>query len=329
MERFSIRHRLFFKFLNQYVVALFLGSLIIGFSIISHSFLNAENLLFLITHNSPLIIMAVGLSFIMVGGGIDLSLGYQISLCSVVMGYLLANDAHPLVAMAMAVLTGVACGALNAAVIISLNIPPFAATLATQFIFRAVANTISSGRAYTRLPQIGNWNVLKPLLGITTHTWIALLCLLLYGLIFSLTPFGTYVKALGENESAVKRIGIRVNRVKFVSYIIGSFFFSIQAIILTFLNGVASPSTGIGMEIIAITVVFLGCNSLLRNESTNIISPMFHLGLGVMILAVLENGMLLAGWSVNAQLLVRGFVLIFAITLYYRRKLNLPHAEDS
>jgi ribose/xylose/arabinose/galactoside ABC-type transport system permease subunit len=329
MEKNSSSLQPFFKFLNQYVVALFLGFLIIGFSIISSSFLNTENLLFLVTHNSPLIIMAVGLSFIMVGGGIDLSLGYQISLCSVVMGYLLANDTHPLAAMAFALLTGVACGALNAAVIVSLKIPPFAATLATQFIFRAVANTISSGRAYTRLPQIEKWNVLKPFLGITIHTWIAIICLIFYGLVFSLTPFGTYVKALGENESAVKRIGIRVNKVKVVSYITGSFFFAIQAIILTSLNGIASPTTGVGLEIVAITVVFLGCNSLLRNESTNVIGPMFHLVLGVMILAVLENGMLLAGWSINTQLLVRGFVLILAITLYYRRKTYLSHDETT
>jgi ribose/xylose/arabinose/galactoside ABC-type transport system permease subunit len=231
--------------------------------------------------------------------------------------------------MAFALLTGVACGALNAAVIVSLKIPPFAATLATQFIFRAVANTISSGRAYTRLPQIEKWNVLKPFLGITIHTWIAIICLIFYGLVFSLTPFGTYVKALGENESAVKRIGIRVNKVKVVSYITGSFFFAIQAIILTSLNGIASPTTGVGLEIVAITVVFLGCNSLLRNESTNVIGPMFHLVLGVMILAVLENGMLLAGWSINTQLLVRGFVLILAITLYYRRKTYLSHDETT
>lgn len=310
------------ELLSRYLIPIFLGILIVFFSIIAPSFSKSENLLFIFSHNSSLIIMAVGLSFIMVGGGIDLSLGYQISLCSVVAGYLLANGFGLFWASAGAILTGLICGTLNALIIIFLRIPPFAATLATQFVFRAFANIISSGRAYTQLPSIPKLFGILPDLGLSTSSWIALFCLLLYGLVFSLTTFGTYLKAMGENELATKRIGIQVNWVKFASYVIGSLFFAIQALVLTFGNGIASPSTGTGLEITAITVVFLGCNSLLRNENTNILGPIFHLIVGVMILAILENGMLHAGWSINIQYLIRGAVLIFAIAFYYRRKID-------
>lgn len=318
----ATRNPMISAFLQRYVVMLLLGVLVVFFSILSPSFMKAENLSYVFTHNSSLIIMAVGLSFIMVGGGIDLSLGYQVSLCSVITGYLLANGASTPLAVGIAIATGIACGALNAVIIIFLKIPPFAATLATQLIFRAAANIISSGRAYTQLPSPSHWFIGQSLFGLSSYFWITLLCLLLYGLVFSLTSFGTYLKAMGENELAVGRIGIKVRWVKFLSYTIGSFFFSIQALILTFSNGIASPSTGTGLEIVAITVVFLGCSSLLRNESTNILGPILHLIAGVMILAILENGMLLAGWNLNIQYLVRGVLLIFAIAFYYRRKVE-------
>ena len=315
-QRFSVYVK------NHMIVSLLLLQ-IVAFSLLSPSFFNASNLLSLLTQNSSLLILAVGLSFIMLGGGIDLSLGYQVSLCSVLAGFLLARDISPMFSVIAVISVGLLCGALNALVIILLRIPPFAATLATQLIFKSLANIVSHGRAYTRLPDFSATLIGHDFMGIPLYVWIALSCLLVYGVLFSFTYFGTYIRAIGENEPAVKSLGIKVNGVKFIFYILGSFFFALQALILTFRNGVASPSTGEGLEIIVITAVFLGCDSSIRNDKSGILSPMFHLVIGVLNLVILEYGMLLAGWNLNIQNLLKGCLLIFAITFYYRDKLSV------
>lgn len=293
---------------------------VILFSILSPSFFTITNLASIVTQNSSVIIMAAGLTFIIVSGGIDLSLGYQISLVSVTVGMLLALGVNIWVAIISGILVGVLCGVFNALIIIGLRIPPFAATLATSLIFKSISNLISGGRAYTQLPDALSWLTKNSLWGIPNYAYIAVFCLLLYGLIVSLTYFGCYIKAVGENEQAVRRIGINVNLVKLFCYVIGSFFFSIQALIITFRQGIASPSTGAGMEIIGITAVFLGVDSSYRNKNTSVWGAMFHLLIGVLILAVLENGLLLTGWNQHIQDLIRGLLLIFAITFYYREK---------
>lgn len=293
---------------------------IIMFSVLSPSFFNFPNLMSIIMQNSSVIIIAIGLTFIMLSGGIDLSLGYQISLVSVTIGMLLASGANIWVATLSGIVLGILCGVFNSLIIIGLRIPPFAATLATSLIFKAASNLISGGRAYTQLPDTFLWLTRNTFLGIPNYVYIAAVCLLLYGLIVSATYFGCYIKAVGENEQAVRRIGINVNLVKLSCYVIGSFFFSIQALIITFRQGIASPSTGAGMEIIGITAVFLGINSSYRNMNSGVGGAMLHLLVGVLILAVLENGLLLVGWNQHIQYFIRGLLLILAITFYYREK---------
>jgi len=311
-----------FEYISSHIIVAILLVQVIVFSLLSPSFLNLSNLFTMLTQNSSLIIIAVGLSFIMLGGGIDLSLGFQVSLASVLLGFLMAHGVSSWLSILAAVLVGLMCGALNGIIIILLRIPPFAATLATQLIFKSLANVVSHGRAYTKIPDVSASFIGYPVFNIPLYFWIAIICLLVYGLLFAFTYFGAYIRAIGENEQAVRRIGIKVNWVKLIFYMLGSFFFSIQAVILTFRNGIASPSTGEGLEIIAITAVFLGCDSSIRNESSGVLSPMFHLVIGVLILVILEYGMLLVGWNQNIQNFVKGCLLIFAITFYYRGKVT-------
>ncbi len=305
----------------QYFILGLLFFLIIIFSFLSPSFLTVSNLTSIFTQNSSVIIMAVGLTFIMVSGGIDLSVGYQISLVSVTVGMLFASGASFWLAACAGIAVGILCGIFNSLIIIGLKIPPFAATLATQLIFKSVSNLISGGRAYTQLPKSFLWLTRYTFLGVPNYVYIAAACLLLYGLIVSLTYFGCYLKAIGENEQAVRRVGINVNLVKFLCYVIGSFFFSIQALIITSKQGIASPSTGSGMEIVGIAAVFLGVDSSYRNKNSSVGGAMFHLLVGVLILAVLENGMLLTGWNQYIQYSINGILLLLAITFYYREKL--------
>ena len=309
------------QFAKYFILGLLL-LLIIMFSLLSPSFLTFANLKSIFTQNSSVIIMAVGLTFIIASGGIDLSVGYQISLVSVTVGMLLASGASVWLATCAGIAVGILCGVVNSLIIIGLRIPPFAATLATQLIFKSVSNLISGGRAYTQLPDTFLWLTRYSFLGVPNYVFIAGACLLLYGFIASVTYFGCYIKAIGENEQAVRRIGINVNMVKLLCYMIGSFFFSIQALIITSKQGIASPSTGTGMEIIGIAAVFLGVDSSYRNKNSSVGGAMLHLLVGVLILAVLENGMLLSGWNQYVQYSINGLLLILAMTFYYREKLS-------
>ena len=315
------------KIVKNVVIELLLFIVII-FSSLSPSFLTASNIISLLVENSSVIIMAVGLTFIIVSGGIDLSIGYQISLVSVTVGMLLAGGASILIATIAGITVGLLCGLINSMIIIGLKIPPFAATLATQIIFRSLTNLISGGRAYTQLPNSFLWMTQYTFLKVPNYVYIAIACLLLYGFIVAFTYLGSYISAIGENERAVRRIGINVNLVKTVCYVLGSFFFSIQALIITSKQGLASPSTGTGMEIIGITAVFLGVDSAYRNKSNSFIGVMFHLLVGVLIIAVMENGMLIMGWNLYIQYAINGVLLILAIALYYRKNLFMGHRND-
>lgn len=304
---------------NNMILVLFLF-LIVLFSSLSPSFFTLSNIISLFNQNTSTIIMAVGLTFIILSGGIDLSIGYQLSLVSVVIGWLMTAGASMMVASTAGILVGILCGAFNAVIIIYLKIPPFAATIGSQIIFRAISYLLSGGRAYTKIQSETPWLLKSTFLNIPNYVLVAVVCLIVYGILSSFTYFGTYVKAVGENEQGVKNIGINVNGVKLLCYVLGSFFFSIQALLITYKQGVASPSTGNGFEIAGIIAVFLGIDSSYSNKSNNFFSAIFHLLTGVMILSVLENGMLLNGWNQYIQLLISGLLFIFAVTFYNYRK---------
>ncbi len=302
-------------FISKYGMVIILAVLMYFFSFVSPSFLSALNLKNLILQNTHVLVIVAGLSFIMVGGGIDLSIGYQISLVSVVMGMIFGLGSPPLVAAIAGILTGALCGALNGWFVSVLGVVPFAATLISQIILMGLSHTISRGWTFSHIPATFRVITKGAFLGIQTDIWLALLCMVIVGFVFSYTFYGKHIKAMGENERALKQAGVNVKLTKFLCYVVGGVFYSIAAMIMVSKQGVASSENGLGLELTAIAAVFIGGVTSYRDSGVKADVKIFNLIVGVLILAVIDNGIQLIGGDQYTQYLVIGAILVLAMML--------------
>lgn len=302
------------------ILLVILISLILYFSLSTPSFFSMLNFKNMLIQNSYLIVLTVGFFFIMSSGGIDLSAGYQISLFTVMTGFLLRNGYPTLLIVFVCLLLGIFCGAVNGVIITAFGISPFAATLATQLIFKGISYMISGGTVYP--DTAGSFSPLAHgiFLGIPWDVWTCLLCILLTALFFRQTFWGYYIRSVGENEKAARFAGININHTKLACYILGSIFFAAVALIIFSKQGLASPANGIGLEMTGITAVFLGGTTLYSHSKLSDSTQLTGVILGILILIVIENGSQLAGWSQYLQDLIKGIILIGALALNQNRK---------
>jgi ribose/xylose/arabinose/galactoside ABC-type transport system permease subunit len=313
---------IWWEIVNHYMMLFVLVILLVVFSQIAPAFFSGINFRNIVVQNSHVLVLTVGLSFIMMSGAIDLSVGYQVSVISVVTAILLQNGVYPLLAVFTGVLIGIGCGLVNAAFTIGLNIVPFVVTLATQTMFQGISYLISSGKTYT-VPVMFRVISRGTFLMIPLDVWIAIISVLIAGFIFTFTYFGRYVKALGGNEEATRLAGINIKLIRMLTYTICGFFAAIAACIVMSKQGITSSTTGVGLEFTGMTAAMLGGISFNRGEG-----KMWGLVAGVFVLAVIENGMQLAGWNQYIQYIVKGAIMIAAIGFNnYQQMAQVRHEQ--
>lgn len=284
------------------------------FTVMSHEFLALDNIRSIVFLNTDLAVVVLGLAFIMAGGGFDLSVGYQISLISALISVMIVAGISPVFIVIAALLTGIGCGLLNGILTAYLNIVPFAATLATQVIFRGISYYISDNRVVTALPKSFRMLAKGSMLGVRFDLWIVVLCFLFTAVVFRFTFIGKYIRAIGLNEEAAWRSGIKVKRIKCLSYSIAGVFYALAAIIMTARKGVAGSNVGPGMEITGIAAAYIG--GVLGQPAH---PRIWSLILGVLTVAMIENRFSLISINANAQYIVTGVILILSM-LFYKRK---------
>ncbi len=296
---------------NLYIFGLY-GLIMLMFTMLSPDFLEGYSLGKIIWRNTYVVIMTIGLSFVMAGGWIDFSAGYQISLVSVLAGRLLSAGVHPAIVVLLSLLAGLFCGLLNGFLTAVLGLAPFAATFATQVIFKGISYTISSGSVFSNLPASFRVLTQTKILGIHTDIWIAGLCLLVAAFVFAFTYLGRYIKAIGENEEAVWQSNVNVALVKMICFLISSFFCALAALIMISQYGRATSYNGSGMEIFGITAVYLSGAVKSQASKTGSGYHAWRLVMGVLILETIETGMKLMGWNQFIQYIVMGGILAWA-----------------
>lgn len=284
------------------------------FSLLSPNFLTVFNLKNILLQNTHMIVIVLGLAFIMIGGGIDLSVGYQISLITVIVGRLFSMGIPYPIVMLAGLLTGALCGSCNGVLVAFCKIVPFAATLATQVIFRGLSYWISSGRTYSRIPEEFQMLVGQAFLGVQADVWIALICLILAGLVFRYTFYGKYIRAIGQNEEVTARTGVNVKKTKLFCYTIGGIFYALAAMLLVSKQSIASSANGVGMEITGIAAAYIG-GVPGQAEEVRVLS----LVVGVLIMAVIDNGLQMSGGNQYLQYVITGIILILSMIV---RKLH-------
>jgi ribose transport system permease protein len=307
--------------LQKYAVMFVLLALIALFSLASPYFLTVRNLTNIVIQTTYFVIVAVGMSFVMMGGGIDLSVGYQMSLVGVVTAMLMVVFHWP---VWLAVLAGLALGCLlgfiNGMIVSRMRIFPLIATLATSVIFQGVSYLITQSQTYRNFPEQFQIITKGSALGIPFDVLLALVVAVLAGLVYSETVYGLRLIGLGGNEEASRLAGINTRWMKVSTYTICGFLVAIGTMVMISKSNTTHSSFGPGTEFTALTAAILGGVSFMGGEGN-----VPGLVTGVFILAVLGNGMQLAGWGIYAQFIVRGLILLGAVAFdEYQRRAKRP-----
>lgn len=296
--------------LRAFVIPLILAGLVALFSILSPYFFTVQNLTNILVQNSYIIIAAVGLSFVMISGGIDLSIGYQMSVVGVVTAVFMKWVELPVApSIAIGIVTGVGLGLINGLASVTLKVHSLIVTLGTMTIFQGASYIISNQSAIINLPAEFKYIGQGFIFGwLPVSVVLMMVCVAVASVILNITPYGRMVYAIGGNEQAAWLTGIPVNKVKVATYALCSLFAAIAAVVLFARSGSAASATGPGTEFTAITAAVLGGISFKGGEGR-----MLGLVTGVLILGVLANGMQLVGMNTYTQYIVKGLVLLAAV----------------
>jgi ribose transport system permease protein len=295
--------------LQKYAIMFVLLVLMALFSLASPYFLTLRNLTNIITQNTYFVIVAVGLSFVMIGGGIDLSVGYQMSLVSVVTAMLMVVYHQPVwLAVVVGLMLGAVLGLINGLIVARIKIFPLIATLATSVIFQGISYMISQSKTYRNYPEEFLFITKGNVLGIPFDVFLAVVIVILASFVYYETIFGLRLMGLGGNEEASRLAGINTRRIKISTYTICGFLVAIGTMVMISKANTTHSSFGPGTEFTALTAAILGGVSFMGGEGN-----VPALVAGVFILAVLGNGMQLAGWGTYAQFIVRGMILLGAV----------------
>ncbi|MCX5081845.1 substrate-binding domain-containing protein [Streptomyces sp. NPDC056121] len=284
--------------------------LVIAMSLLSGDFLTTQNLLNVGVQAAVTAILAFGVTFVIVSAGIDLSVGSVAALSATVLAWAATSEGVPVwIAVILAVVTGVACGFVNGALISYGKLPPFIATLAMLSVGRGLSLVISQGSPIPFPQSVSR-------IGDTLGGWlpVPVLVMVVMGLITALilgrTFIGRSMFAIGGNEEAARLSGLRVKRQKVVIYALSGLFAAVAGIVLASRLTSAQPQAAQGYELDAIAAVVIGGASL--SGGVGKASGTF---IGALILAVLRNGLNLLSVSAFWQQVVIGVVIALAVLL--------------
>jgi len=273
------------------------------------TFLTPNNIVNISRQVSYYGIASIGMTFVILIAGIDLSIGSIITFVNVVCAYMMVNMGMNMwVAVIISLILATAIGTLNGSMVASIGIPALIATFASQTIFEGISYLISGGRPISGFTPnfgiFGRWSV-GP---VPVCALIMIACFALGSFILNKSYFGRYFYAIGGNEEAAELSGIRVNRVKYLIYALSGFFAGLAGIVLLSRSGSAQSTVGKGLEFDVITCVVLGGVSVNGG-----VGRMSGVVAGVLIIGSLTNGMILMDVSEYTQMVVKGLVLAIAV----------------
>jgi erythritol transport system permease protein len=316
----------FVLFLLRARAVLVLLLLVVLFSILAPSFLTANNLSILAKHVAISALLAIGMTFTVLTGGIDLSVGSVAGFGGMVAGYLLTQgisigSVHyfpsAFAAILVTLLLCLCLGALNGWLVARAGVAPFIATLGTLYIARGAAMLFSNGKTF---PNLGT-NATRGDTGFTAlgqglflhipaPVWTLAVLYVFAAVVASRTPFGRHVYAIGGNERAARLAGIRVPRVKLLTYIFSAICAALVGLIIASQLEAAHPATGESFELNAIAAVVLGGTSLMGGRGTVTGSL-----IGAFVIGVLADGLVMLGVSEFWQIVIKGVVIILAVAI--------------
>jgi ribose transport system permease protein len=297
--------------MKKNVPFLILLSLLILFSFMAPNFMTFGNLRILIRQVSFSGIAAVGLMFVMISGGIDLSIGSQVVLTNVLLAIMMVyGKMDPVVAIPLILGVGLLLGAINGLLSITLKIHPLIITLGTAAIYKGIGYIINASRNIMGFPDSFRWLGQGYVGGIPVPVIVWVIVALIGAFVLNKTYFGRRVYALGGNEEAARLAGVRINRMKVFLFMICGFTAAITSVLLLSRVFAGQTVTGQGLEFDCLTAALLGGVSFKGGEGS-----VFGLVVGLLIIGVLNNAMQLASFPDFSQTVVKGAVLLIAVAI--------------
>ncbi|MGO3497058.1 MAG: ABC transporter permease [Staphylococcus equorum] len=309
--------KLSISYLEKIIPFIGLILLVIIISALNSAFLEPSNLFNLLRQVSINGLIAFGMTFVILTGGIDLSVGSTLALSSAMVAILMVSGVDSIIALLLGCIFGAVLGAVNGLLITLGKMAPFIATLATMTVFRGLTLVITDGNPITNLngsyafQLFGRGYFLGiPVPGVTMFVTFIILYILLHK-----TVFGRQTYAMGGNEKAAFISGIKVNKLKIMIYSLAGLMSAMAGAILTSRLNSAQPTAGMSYELDAIAAVVLGGTSLTGGKG-RILGTL----IGVLIIGVLNNGLNLLGVSSFYQQVVKGVVIIIAVLIDRKNK---------
>lgn len=312
------------SWLDLLFVPVVLVALVVWLAVSANGFLTSDNLTNILLQGAVLGMVAFGLTFVILCGELDLSVGSGVALTSVIAALVVRDSGSVALAVLVAVGAGAAIGIVNGLVVTKLEVPSFIATLGMLVIAHGLALALSDGAIIGQLPQqIGNL-ASNEFLGIRLMIWLVAVVFLTLVFIQSRTTFGIKVMAVGGNREASRISGITVDRVKLLSFVILGITVGIAGFALTSRVESGQPNAGDLLALTSIAAVVVGGTSLIGGRG----SVAKTLG-GVLLIAVLDNGLDVKGVNIDLKQVVIGSVFIIAASVdYVRRRVQERIAES-
>lgn len=293
---------------HETMLAAILLVALIALGALNNRFLTLDNLLNQGRLTTEVGLIALPMTFIIITGGIDLSVGSIVGLCAILLGYSWKNLGFPLpLAIGFSLLVGAAAGFFNGIVITRVKVPPLIMTIATLALYRGLAEGISQARSVRGYPEwlyfIGQEN----LFGVPAQLWLFLIAIVVSAVVLDRTIFGRTLYAIGNNETAARFSGLPVDRVKLIIYTLSGLMAGLSACVLVSRVTTTRSDMGIGYELDVIAAVVLGGTSIFGGVGT-----IWGTVIGLAMIQLLKNGLALTGVKGDATIVVIGAVLILS-----------------
>ncbi|MEK3699782.1 ABC transporter permease [Paenibacillus sp. FSL R10-2199] len=297
--------------IHEAPIMIFTILVIVLFSIITPDFFALTNLKLILDQNTTMFIVAIGMTMVILLGGMDLSVGSVLAVTATSVGLFLSKGVSPVIAALLGVVIGVLCGVVNGYFIAVRKIPDIIVTLATMYIFRGVAVGISGGTWMNNFPDSFRFFGQGMVLGISFPLIIALLLIAIFIYLLKYTRGGRRIYSVGGNSSAAKLAGINVARTKFLVYVLTGMLVGIASVIFAAKVGSVQASTaGNSLSFEVMAAVLIGGGSIFGGVGT-IGGTM----LGVLFMGIVKNGLIIAKVSPFWVDATTGFLIILAIVI--------------
>jgi ribose transport system permease protein len=286
-------------------------------------FLSQVNLNSILRQTGYILIPAIGMTLVLIAGGLDLSVGSVLALAGIAMGFCALDFGLPIwLSIVLGLVAGLLIGLLNGLIIVRFSVPPMIITLGMMYVARGIVLVTTNGLAKYPLPKSFQMLEQGTILALPTVVPFCLILCVVFHIILTQTTLGRSIYAIGGNRETAKLAGIRVNRITLAVYSICGFMAALSGIVISSRLGSAQPSAGEGYEMNVIASCIIGGTSTFGGRGT-----ILGTVIGALFMSILTNSMTLMKVNVNYQKLVIGIVLVFAVILdQYKRELAQKRA---